>query len=518
MLNFLPERTAPIVVSAPCGRLAGSRENGVSAFKGIPFAKPPIGPLRWHPPEPLVPWAGVRDATRFGCIGVQAPTQIEAVIGAIVGEQSENCLSLNIWTPNADDAKRSVMVWVHGGAFVFGAGSQGIYNGRNLAQRGDVVVVTMNYRLGAFGFLNLSDATDGRAPGCGTEGLADQILALKWVKENIASFGGNPEDVTLFGESAGAMSVACVLSMPSVRGLFRKAIIQSGPAHVGYEREKSARVARALLDELGISPKEAHKAAQAPYAAVVNAQLRVLADSRDGEDTRKLGRMPFQPCIDCALLPERPIVPIRNGAAKDIPVLTGTTREEWKLFTAMHPGLRLMNTVNLERRLLKSFGPEKAKAMLAAYEEGSPFDRWNAIMTDRVFSIPAIRLLEAQGRHAPVFAYRFDWKSKLMGGIFGSCHALDIGYVFGTPRLRGAAKFFGAGPEADALSAAIMDSWIAFARTGNPSCKQSGEWLRYDSDSRQTIILGDGPPHLLHAPDDARRAVWDGVPDALLGT
>jgi len=518
MLNLLVERNSPVIVDAPCGRLSGLRQDGVTSFKGIPFAKPPVGPLRWRAPEPIAPWAGIRDATKFGCIGVQAPSQIEAVMGAIVGEQSEDCLSLNIWTPDVRGEKRPVMVWIHGGAYVFGAGSQGIYNGRNLALRGNVVVVTLNYRLGAFGFLNLSDATDGKAPGTGSEGLADHIAALKWLKTNIAEFGGDPDGITLFGESAGGMSVACLLAMPAARGLFRKAIIQSGPAHVGYDREKSARVAHALLAELGIAPKDGARAAQAPYAAVVKAQLRVLADSRDGQDTRKLGRMPFQPCIDGALLSEQPIASVRAGSAKDVAVLTGTTREEWKLFTAMHPGIRMLTTPSLQKRLVKSFGPEKAAVMMDIYAGTSPFERWNAVMTDRVFRVPAIRLLEAQSVHAPVFSYRFDWRSKLMGGIFGSCHALDIGFVFGTPRLRMATKFFGTGPEAEALSSAIMDSWIAFAKSGDPSNGTAGPWPRYDASARTTMILGDGPPHLVSAPGDAQRAVWDDISDQLLGT
>src|SRR5580698_5631338 len=168
------------------GKLQGVARDGVLRFNGIPFAKPPVGALRWRMPEAIEPWAGVRDATRFGPISPQAPTQIEALLGGSIGEQSEDCLYLNVWTSGCDAAKRPVMVWIHGGAFVIGAGSQGIYNGRHLAAR-DVVVVTINYRLGAFGFLGLSEATNGRAPGSGTEGLADQILALQWVKQNIAA-------------------------------------------------------------------------------------------------------------------------------------------------------------------------------------------------------------------------------------------------------------------------------------------------------------------------------------------
>src|SRR4051794_11180242 len=244
------------IIDAPCGRVAGVRISDIFAFKGIPYAKPPVGELRWRWPESLSPWAGVGDATHFGPICPQAPTQIEALLGGSLGEQSEDCLYLNIWTPSCDDARRPVMVWIHGGAFVIGAGSQGLYNGRHLAAH-DCVIVTINYRLGAFGFLNLRDATNGALPATGAEGIADQVLALHWVKRNIAAFGGDAGNITIFGESAGGMSVSTLLTLPAARGLFHKAIAQSGAAHIGYTRERSALMARAFLDEPGVSPGDA---------------------------------------------------------------------------------------------------------------------------------------------------------------------------------------------------------------------------------------------------------------------
>jgi len=318
--------TETIVVEAPSGRLAGQRDGDVFAFKGIPYAKPPVGALRWRMPEAAEPWTGVRDATHFGPICPQAPTQIEALLGGSMGEQSEDCLNLNIWTPGCDTARRPVMVWIHGGAFVIGAGSQGLYNGRHLAAR-DCVIVTINYRLGAFGFLNLRDATDGALPATGAEGIADQVLALHWVKRNIAAFGGDAENITMFGESAGGMSVSTLLTLPAARGLFHKAIAQSGAAHIGYTRERSALVARAFLDELGVSPGDAASLQQLPFAALVKAQVALLTDLRQGQDARKLGSVAFQPTIDGTLIAERPIAAIRNGAAKGIPLIAGTTKD-----------------------------------------------------------------------------------------------------------------------------------------------------------------------------------------------
>jgi para-nitrobenzyl esterase len=504
-----------VTVEAACGRLAGLRAGDVFAFKGIPFGKPPVGPLRWRAPGAAEPWAGVRDATLFGPICPQAPTQIEALLGGTLGEQSEDCLYLNVWTPGCDSGKRPVMVWIHGGAFVIGAGSQGIYNGRHLAGR-DVVVVTINYRLGVFGFLNLADATDGQTPGSGAEGIADQLLALRWVKQNIAAFGGDPDNLTIFGESAGAMSVAALMSSPAARGLFHKAIAQSGAAHVGYARKRSARVAHALLQELGVSQSEAATLPDVPYGALVKAQIALLAGARDGGDSRRLGTVAFQPTINGTLIPDKPILNVRAGSAHGIPLLAGTTKDEWRLFSAVSPRVRLMSRTLFESRVRKS-ASDAAPAMLSAYGDGTTFDRFNAVMTDRVFTTPTIRMLEAQGQYAPVYAYRFDWRSRLLGGIMGSCHALELGFVFGTYNTKLAGAFFGAGASADALSDSMMECWTNFARTGDPSGRKSGTWPRYDEQTRDTMIFGDGAPHVVERPNEARRLVWNAWPEDKLG-
>src|SRR5271168_2718782 len=382
-----------VTVEAPAGHLAGMRKGAVVSFKGIPFARPPIGSLRWRLPEPADAWAGVRDATVFGPTCPQAPTQLESLMGLAVGEQqSEDCLYLNVWTPASDDARRPVMVWIHGGAFVLGAGSHGVYDGTGLAELG-AVVVTINYRLGAFGFLALGLANEG-APGSGAEGIADQILALDWVRRNIASFGGDPGNVTIFGESAGGMSVAALLASPAARGLFHKAIAQSGAADIGHSPDRSARVARALLEEMGLEAHETQKALDAPYSALIAAQITLIAKTNAGKDARRLGALPFQPTIDGALIPARPIQLLREGAGAAVPLLTGTTREEWRLFSAANPALRLMSAKSFTERVERMAG-DHAPTMLAAYNEGSPYERFNALMTEKAFVVPAARLAEA---------------------------------------------------------------------------------------------------------------------------
>jgi len=502
------EQAVMAQVETASGRVSGFSKDGVLRFNGIPFAKPPIGALRWRSPEPPEPWSGVRDCARFGAIAPQIPGAAEGLLGGTAGQKSEDCLFLNIWTPACDSAKRPVMVWIHGGAFVTGAGSVGTYNGKHLALSGDVVIVTVNYRLGALGFLNLFDATDGRLLGHGTEGLADQIAALQWVKENIERFGGDPSNVTIFGESAGGMSVGALLAAPDAKGLFHKAIPQSGAADIGHAREHSARIARLVLDRLGVAPADAAKLIEAPWEPILAAQKQVL------DEPRETGGLPFGPTIDGAVLPKRAIHCVREGSAKGVAVMTGTTRDEWKLFTAASPKLRLMDEAKLARLTAGLVGAERTAGILAAYS-GSPFDRWNAVMTDHSFTMPAIRLAEAQGPHAPSFLYRFDWRSTFLGGVLGSCHALELGFVFGTYKEKLAAAFFGSGASAVALASAMMACWTTFARSGNPST--SGEWPVYDPATRSTMIFGDGAPYIENTPNEQRRLAWDTVPETSIG-
>jgi para-nitrobenzyl esterase len=487
------------------GKLQGVARDGVLRFNGIPFAKPPIGRLRWRMPEPPEPWAGVRDAAYFGNIAPQIASPSGGVLGGTPGTRSEDCLYLNIQTPACDSAKRPVMVWIHGGGFNTGAGSVGTYNGKYIVPRGDIVLVTINYRIGAFGFLNLHDASGGKLPGSGAEGLGDQIAALRWVKENIAAFGGDPGNVTIFGESAGGMSVGALLAAP--QGLFHKAIAQSGASDIGTERDAAARVAKAVLDKLaGTDPIEA------PWETILEIQKQVL------EGPREVGLgMPFAPTIDGTVLPKRAIECVAAGAAKGVPVMTGTTRDEWKLFTIAANNLKTLDEAGLRKLTGRLVGEAQSDAVLAAYTGGAPFDRWNAIMTDHSFFVPATRLLDAQSAHAPVYGYRFDWASPLMDGALGSCHALELGFTFGTFRVKGAAPFFGSGPEAEALSDAMMDAWTAFAKAGNPSSDTSGTWLRYDGGKRATMVFGDGPPRMTSAPNETRRKAWESVPANRIG-
>jgi para-nitrobenzyl esterase len=428
-------------------------------------------------------------------------------------EQSEDCLFLNVWTPSCDGAKRPVMVWIHGGAFSTGAGSIGLYSGKNLASTGDVVVVTINYRLSSLGFLRLADLTGGRIPSTGGEGVADQITALTWVRDNIAAFGGDPSNVTIFGESAGGMSVACLLAAPAARGLFHKAICQSGGAHIARPREHANRVAEVFLRHLGRSANDDLESV--PVAALLKAQADLVAEVDGKQDPHKLGAMALQPAVDGDVLAMWPIEAVRAASAAGVPVMAGTTTEEWKLWTALDQKFHAMDEDKLARWAERMFG-EHAAALLAADNEGTPYERYVSMQTDRAFREPTLRLLGAQSAQAPVYEYVFDWRSPAAGGVFGACHAIELGFVFGTHSLPGADNFFGKGPEADAINRAMMQAWTSFARTGVPAADGVEAWPCWSKASPAAMVFG-ADSRAAHVTKFELPKAWSALPDRLVG-
>jgi para-nitrobenzyl esterase len=484
----------------------------------MPYAQPPVGPLRFAAPEREEPWSGVRKAHEFGFSAPQSSMALP-LPGMDVGAMDEDCLSLNVYTPAADAARRPVLVWIHGGGFVIGSGSQPIYDGSPLALRGDVVVVTINYRLGPLGFLYLGDLCPDLEGAGGNAGIRDQVAALEWVKENIAAFGGDPDNVTIFGESAGGMSVGTLLGTPSAAGLFHRAIPQSGAAHNVHSRETATEVARHFLEGLGITPDQAAGALRSiPPDKLLDTQQQTVLKLGT-----TLGLLPFQPMLDDDFLPTSPLAAIEAGHARGIDLMTGTTRDEWKLFGFLDPGLATLDDAGLVTRLAAQLGDESAAKRVAdAYrgaqlEAGSAAatakDLFFAIETDRVFRIPAIRLAEAQRRHHDaVFMYQFTWESPMMGGALGACHAIELPFVFGQVGADGAEMFVGKGPEAERLSEQLMDAWIAFARSGDPSHKglPGGRWPAFETERRATMRLG-AETVCDDAPQNREREAWDGL-------
>jgi para-nitrobenzyl esterase len=510
------DRADASIVETRGGRLAGCVEDGIHVLPGNPYARPPVGSLRFRAPEPAPPWKGVRDAIAFGPSAPQRPMMLP-LPGMDVGALDEDCLYLNVWTPAPDGAHRPVLVWIHGGGFVIGSGSQSIYDGSRLARRGDVVVVTINYRLGPLGFLHLADLCPGLEDAVGNCGIRDQVLALQWVRDNIAAFGGDPEEVTIFGESAGGMSVGTLLGTPAARGLFRRAIAQSGACHNVHTRETATRVAEHYLEQLGVRAAEAARALREvpPDKLLDTGQQSMLTLGTS------LGLLlPFQPLTDGDLLPEPPLEAIRAGSARGVSLLAGTTREEWKLFSLIDPSLRELDRASLVARVGKQIGGDAAERLVATYEEvlaergrARAGDVFVAIETDRVFRIPALRLVEAQLDHADdVFAYRYDWESPALGGALGACHGVEIAFVFGVLDKPGVDFLSGKGPEADRLSELSMDAWLAFARRGDPSVAAlpGGRWPRYDVEHRATLVF-DRACAVQYDPGERERRAWQGL-------
>jgi para-nitrobenzyl esterase len=508
------DRANKAVVTLSLGQLEGTHQEGVFTFKGVPFAAPPVGERRWLPPQPVEPWEGVLQAVQFGMTAPQNPIPAGPGPRDEPEPQSEDCLYLNIWSPGLDNRRRPVMVWIHGGAFSIGSGSAPMYEGSVLAQRNDVVVVTVNYRLNLLGFLNLKEATDGKIPATGNEGLLDQVAALKWVQEHIAAFGGDPDNVTIMGESAGSMSIACLLTMPAARGLYHKAILESGVGTTTMPLEKAAEVGRLFLKVTGISSDDV----EALHALTVEQLLATEIELRRRmANPWELMRITVTaPVMDGEVIPQMPTHAIAEGVAKDIPMIIGSNLDEWKLFLIGEPNKEKIDRAQIVERLGRVIPSRYVEEIVERYyqarsqrgDDTSPLEILSAISTDVMFRIPALQMVEAQQKHNPaVFNYLFTYKSPVFGGILGACHALEIDFVFATHD----DQFCGAGPEADKLSETIQDAWTSFARTGNPSCAALGAWAVY-GDGRMTMILNT-QCRLEPAPYEEERQAWDAVGD-----
>ena len=461
-----------------------------------------MGQSRYRPAGPPPRWDGVRDATRFGAAAPQPSG--EGVLSAPPKVMDEDCLTLNVTTPAADGGRRPVLVWIHGGGFRTGTGAIPWYDGTSFCTNGDIVVVSINYRLGALGYLHLEDA--GR-PAAGSAGLADQVAALRWVRDHIASFGGDPASITVAGESAGAMSVGALLGSPATAGLFQRAILQSGAADHCVDRTTAGRVADRFLVELGAVRGTAPGGrSRDPYEADVDAVLAAQvateqALARDAEVRTVSGisnlGMVFQPVVGTDLLPEPPLHAVGDGAGAGVDVMIGTNLDEMSIF-----GRPRTDEAALHRHLDAMLGDGRAAEAAAAYRlrlgrDAAPVDVLLAARTDHVFRAPAIRLAEAH--RGSTWTYLFTWESWVPG--LGSAHALEIPFVFDNLHQPGVEPFLGAGPSPQALADAVHHAWIGFVRDGDPG------WDRYEPGRRTTMVFGDGT-----SPEDdplgAERGLW----------
>jgi len=476
------------ILTIQSGKIQGSKEENVSIFKGIPYAEPPIDELRYSAPLARKPWDGVVEAFKYLPVAPQPPPWDDSYPAP---PQSEaECLNLNVWTPGCDDKKRPVMFWIHGGSHIHGSGQ--ILTGKEISRKGDVVLVTINYRLGPLGFFKIPG-------GASNIGQSDQICALEWVRDNIIFFGGDPDNVTIFGESAGATSVCALMAMPKAKGLFTRAISQSGAVKSqGFEPSKRDVTAKMVLDELNLTSDDIKKLRKLPVEKIVDAFVAAQMKSyQTGVD------MDCRPWINNENLPQHPIKAIEEGYARDIELIIGTNLDEWKFWRVFEPDFEKYEQNKMKERMslvMRMDGEEEATldTIINTYKESrgdkySPMNLqeiYDMYMTDSVFRIPSIKFAEAQSKHQEnTYMYLFTWDTPFENGRYKSLHALEIAFVFGSFWEEDLFTLVKKTDETASLSDKMMSYWTSFARFGDPNNNSNVVWPKYDTENRKTIVF-----------------------------
>lgn len=520
-----PAKAETVEVMTAYGRLRGTRHGDLTTFKGIPYAGPVSGENRFKAPPPLEPWTGVRDALTPGPPSFQPGRRIDEP------PASENCLVLNIWTPAADHRRRPVMFYNHGGGFVIGSASSRNQDGGNLARLYDVVVVATNHRLGLLGYLFLADLAGEEYASSGNQGILDINAGLKWVYENIEAFGGDPQNVMVFGESGGGAKTSCIYALPLAKDYFNKASIESGPGVHMTPRDMATETARMVLTELGLSEKEVSKLKDVPAEKLVEVQGAV-AKKAPGNLTLSGGRKGmvvahpggFGPMVDGTYLPHDPFDPTAPAISKDKPLMVGTNKDEMAFFYWERKATDLftLNDDGLKSQLDKDFGAN-AEKILATYRksrpDASPSDLYIAITTSRAMWLGSIEIAEKKfaQKAAPVYMYMFTHESNMIvpgtNHRLGAAHATEIWYKFDNvdePRNPDRPSLIGNDPERQKTALNMSEMWATFARTGHPSAKGQPHWPAYTLEKRATMMI-NAQCKVEDDPFGQELALWDSL-------
>ena len=487
-----------ITAETTYGKIRGVDNNGIKVFKGIPYGASTSGANRFMAPVEPAKWTGVRDALEYGRSAPQSdpaapprPPGALSISGEKLPAEGEDCLVLNVWTPVVGSAgngrKRPVMFWCHGGGFATGSGSSPDNDGSNLARRGDVVVVTINHRLNVLGFGNLSEFSKDFAAS-GDAGMMDIVQALQWVRANIGEFGGDPNTVMIFGQSGGGRKVETLLAMPSAKGLFHRAIIESGAAITVVDRDLAIRNSERLLAKLGIEKTNVHELQKLPVGQIMSAYFAVMKDSA-GVDQSLAG---FSPTVDGHILPQHPFHPKASPVSADVPVMIGCTRTEMTLFSLNDPSAFSQNEEQMRGRVKDLLGTQ-APGIIDLYQKlnpgASPSDVYFLIASDYRYGAPTMKIAERRAAlgKAPVYLYYFTWESPVQGGRLKSPHTMEIPFAFDNVKI--SARLTGGGPESMALADKVSSAWIAFAHTGDPNTPKLPHWPAFNAKDRATLVI-----------------------------
>jgi para-nitrobenzyl esterase len=504
------------VVRTRSGPVQGLVDRGVCAFKGIPYGAPPIGRLRWTPPQPARPWTAAYDASDFGAPAMQMAGGASLEASNDFGFQmhqvfttpsemkvmNEDCLYLNVWTPAPDAKRRPVMVWIHGGGFAYGSGAQPIYQGDGLARAQDVVAVSVNHRLNVFGYLDLSKAMGADYASSGTVGMQDLVLALQWVRDNIAEFGGDPDNVMIMGQSGGGAKVSILLSMESAKGLFHKAAIQSGPGLAVGRKAAAEATTDKVLAALGVAAGDIQALQAIPGPMILEAAA-------------KAGGMGFSPILDSVAITRDPFSPDGPAVSADVPILVGWCKDEWTIFDANEPWFGRMTDAELETRVapLGDPGRRLLAAFRKAYPTYSPTYLWIQMISSRMMAGSEILASRkaAQGG-APAFVYMMTWDTPAADGIFKCPHTMEIPFMlYSYDKVR---TFVGEGPGPAHMAAQIGGAWAAFARTGRPDHPGIPHWPAWDAQQRPVMVFNT-ESRVVNDPLAEVRAALEAMPAAM---